>query len=94
MKYYKKEIDNFDYSKKYNPKEHRFDFLKDKEEAKKFEEGNHKKRTYEVAKNVFKTAEELIKPTKGDIRQSSSEITGQANINPDAKLPEAHYIDE
>lgn len=78
MKDYKKELDNYEYNKKYRVEnEHRFDFLKEKEDAKKFEDGEHKLRTYEVKDGVMRPAKELIIPTKGDVKQSSPEITGQ-----------------
>lgn len=84
MKDYKKEIDYFDYSKKpYGiPNEHAWDSLVDKKEVKKFENKEHKKQEYEIGEGVFVKASELLKPTKGDIAQSSPEVTGQFNAKP------------
>lgn len=94
MKDYKKDLDNYEYNKRFKvPGEHAFDFLKDKDEAKKFEDMKHKKRTYEVKEGVFKTANELLNPKKNNVRQSNPEITGQAIANPPASDYNFEYDD-
>lgn len=83
MKDYKKELDHYEYNKKYKlPKEHKWDSLKDEEEVKKFEGYEHENQIYEFDENVFKTAKELLTPAKGDVKQSSPEVTGQFVAKP------------
>ncbi len=94
MKDYKKELDHYEYNKRFkSAREHSLDFLKDDKEVKKFESGEHDKRTYEVQEGVFKTAKELLTPTKNDIRQSNPEITGQADANPPSSEYEFEFED-
>ena len=94
MKDYKKEREHYEYNKRFkSAREHSLDFLGDEEEAKKFENGEHDKRTYEVQEDVFKTAKELLTPTKNDIRQSNPEITGQAVANPPSSNYEHEFED-
>ena len=94
MKDYKKELEHYEYNKRFKfAREHSLDFLGDEEEAKKFENGEHDKRTYEVQEGVFKTAKELLTPTKNDIRQSNPEITGQAVANPPSSNYEHEFED-
>lgn len=94
MKDYKKELEQYEYNKRFkSAREHSLDFLKDDKEVKKFESGEHDKRTYEVQEGVFKTAKELLTPTKNDIRQSNPEITGQAVANPPSSKYEFEFED-
>ena len=94
MKDYKKELDHYEYNKRFkSAREHSLDFLKDDKEVKKFESGEHDRRTYEVQEGVFKTAKELLTPTKNDIRQSNPEITGQAVANPPSSKYEFEFED-
>ena len=83
MKNYNKELDNFEYNKRFRLySEHKWDFLKNKSERADFEKKEHESQKIEVAEGVFKDLRELLIPAKGDVKQSSPEITGQHNALP------------
>ena len=78
MKDYGKELDNYEYNEKYKvPGEHKWDSLRKSKEVEKFEKLEHENQEYEIDDDVVKPLKELLPPKKGDVPQSSPEITGQ-----------------